>query len=136
MTEEQKTGQPLRHHKQRMRVAHRWVHRSVAWFSVLGSRSRLFSQAMSIERSGDGTITVTPQNEGTQSGLVVLCHGLGDTGESYVDVAEFFREKLPHLKVIIPTAPTQPVTMNMGMPMPSWYVQYSTLNSEQYPMNH
>jgi lysophospholipase-2 len=29
--------------------------------------------------------------------------------------------KMPHLKFILPTAPTQPVSMNMGMPMPSWY---------------
>ncbi len=28
---------------------------------------------------------------------------------------------MPHLKFILPTAPTKPVTMNMGMPMPSWY---------------
>ena len=28
---------------------------------------------------------------------------------------------MPHVKFILPTAPTQPVTMNMGMPMPSWY---------------
>jgi predicted esterase len=27
---------------------------------------------------------------------------------------------MPHLKIVLPTAPTQPVTMNMGMPMPSW----------------
>ena len=28
---------------------------------------------------------------------------------------------MPHIKFVLPTAPTQPVTMNMGMPMPSWY---------------
>lgn len=28
---------------------------------------------------------------------------------------------MPYCKFILPTAPTQPVTMNMGMPMPSWY---------------
>ena len=28
---------------------------------------------------------------------------------------------MPWLKIILPTAPTQKVTMNMGMPMPSWY---------------
>jgi lysophospholipase-2 len=28
---------------------------------------------------------------------------------------------MPYLKFILPTAPTQPVSMNMGMPMPSWY---------------
>lgn len=28
---------------------------------------------------------------------------------------------MPHIKFILPTAPSQPVTMNMGMAMPSWY---------------
>lgn len=28
---------------------------------------------------------------------------------------------MPYTKFILPTAPTQPVTMNMGMSMPSWY---------------
>ena len=28
---------------------------------------------------------------------------------------------MPYAKFILPTAPTQPVTMNMGMSMPSWY---------------
>jgi len=44
--------------------------------------------AFSTERSGDGTITVTPQNEADQSALVVICHGLGDTAEGFADVAE------------------------------------------------
>jgi len=29
--------------------------------------------------------------------------------------------QMPYIKFILPTAPTQPVTMNMGLPMPSWY---------------
>lgn len=28
---------------------------------------------------------------------------------------------MPHVKFILPTAPSNPVTMNMGMSMPSWY---------------
>jgi len=36
-------------------------------------------------------------------------------------VAEHLAKNLPYVKFILPTAPTQPVTMNMGMPMPSWY---------------
>jgi predicted esterase len=39
----------------------------------------------------------------------------------FADVAEQFASQMPHLKFVLPTAPTQPVTMNMGMPMPSWY---------------
>lgn len=39
------------------------------------------------ERNG-GTITVSPKNEGDQSALVVISHGLGDTAEGFADVAE------------------------------------------------
>ena len=34
------------------------------------------------------TITVAPKKEAEQSGLVVICHGLGDSAEGFVDVAE------------------------------------------------
>ena len=34
---------------------------------------------------------------------------------------KFLASILPHVKFILPTAPTQPVTLNMGMAMPSWY---------------
>ena len=36
-------------------------------------------------------------------------------------MAQMIAKQMPHLKIILPTAPTQPVSMNMGMPMPSWY---------------
>mmetsp|Transcript_22285 Transcript_22285/g.66039 ORF Transcript_22285/g.66039 Transcript_22285/m.66039 type:complete len:287 (-) Transcript_22285:1133-1993(-) len=75
----------------------------------------------STNRSGDGTITVAPRNEADQSALVVICHGLGDTSEGFSDVAEHLAGQMPYVKFVLPTAPTQPVTMNMGMPMPSWY---------------
>lgn len=71
--------------------------------------------------ASSGTITVSPRDEAAQSALVVLCHGLGDTAEGFADVAEQFATGMPHLKVVLPTAPTQRVTMNMGMTMPSWY---------------
>jgi predicted esterase len=44
--------------------------------------------SFSTQRDGQGTITVSPRNEGDQSGLVVICHGLGDSAEGFVDVAE------------------------------------------------
>jgi len=74
----------------------------------------------STERS-NGTITVAPRNEAAQSALIVICHGLGDSAEGFADVAEMLAGQMPYAKFILPTAPTQPVTMNMGMPMPSWY---------------
>jgi lysophospholipase-2 len=73
------------------------------------------------ERSSDGTITVLPQKEAEQSALLVFAHGLGDTSEGFANVAEMWAVEFPYMKFILPTAPTQPVTLNMGMSMPSWY---------------
>lgn len=72
-------------------------------------------------RESNGLVTVAPRDESKQSALVVICHGLGDSAEGFVDVAENLATQMPYVKFILPTAPTQPVTMNMGMPMPSWY---------------
>lgn len=36
----------------------------------------------------NGVITVSPKTETNQNGLVVICHGLGDSAEGFVDVAE------------------------------------------------
>ena len=83
------------------------------------STSKMTSRP-NIERN-DGTITVSPANEGDQSALIVISHGLGDSSEGFADVAQMLHTKMPYAKFILPTAPTQPVTMNMGMSMPSWY---------------
>lgn len=84
-------------------------------------RAMSCSRTHFIERDGSGTITVSPRNEAEQSGLLVISHGLGDTSEGFADVAEQFASEMPWLKIVLPTAPTQKVTMNMGMAMPSWY---------------
>ena len=55
-------------------------------------------------------ITVTPQNESDQSASVIICHGLGDSAEGFVDVAEHLSGALPYVKFILPTAPTQRVS--------------------------
>ena len=85
------------------------------------NRAMSCSKTHVTERDGSGTITVSPRKEMEQSGLVVISHGLGDTAEGFADVAEQFASQMPWLKLILPTAPTQKVTMNMGMAMPSWY---------------
>jgi lysophospholipase-2 len=67
----------------------------------------------------NGVITVT--NDPAYSALVVISHGLGDTAEGFVDVAEQLSSELPFIKFILPTAPVQAVTLNGGMRMNSWY---------------
>lgn len=68
-----------------------------------------------------GLVTVAPRNEASQSALVIICHGLGDSAEGFVDVAEQLATVMPYCKFVLPTAASRPVTMNMGMAMPAWY---------------
>jgi hypothetical protein len=68
----------------------RLFHRLALSATVFSSRSVFAFSSMSThatERS-NGTITVSPRNEASQSGLVVICHGLGDSAEGFADVAE------------------------------------------------
>ncbi|KAG3161712.1 hypothetical protein PI126_g6307, partial [Phytophthora idaei] len=55
------------------------------------------------------------------TGQVVFLHGLGDTGHGWSDAMTMLAKVLPHVKFVLPTASSMPVTLNMGMRMPAWY---------------
>lgn len=50
---------------------------------------------------------------------LIFLHGLGDTGFGWAGALNTIRP--PYMKVICPTAPSIPVTLNGGMVMPAWY---------------
>ena len=50
---------------------------------------------------------------------LIFLHGLGDTGHGWAAAMNTVRPDF--LKIVCPTAPTIPVTLNMGMHMPAWY---------------
>lgn len=54
---------------------------------------------------------------------VIFLHGLGDSGDGWRHLAEEANEdgRFKHVNFIFPHAPVVPVTLNMGMKMPSWY---------------
>ena len=87
-----------------------------------GIRVRALSSSLraTATRQSDGTIIISP-DESRHSASVILCHGLGDTADGWAEPAQYLASQLPHVKFILPTAPTQPVSLNMGMAMPSWY---------------
>lgn len=61
--------------------------------------------------------TVLPS--AVHTATVIFLHGLGDTGDGWL--AGLNEIKLPYAKYMCPNAPTAPVTLNMGMKMPSWF---------------
>ncbi|KAH8418720.1 hypothetical protein KR222_002806 [Zaprionus bogoriensis] len=54
-----------------------------------------------------------------QTATLIFMHGLGDTGHGWSSALAAIRP--PFMKVICPTAPTQPVSLNSGFHMPSWF---------------
>ncbi|KAG3079494.1 hypothetical protein PI124_g19592 [Phytophthora idaei] len=66
----------------------------------------------------DNNIVLSPEKP---TAAVVFLHGLGDTGHGWSDAMTMLAKGLPHVKFVLPTASSMPVTLNMGMRMPAWY---------------
>ena len=73
---------------------------------------------VSDEASDTVVINAAP---GQHTASIVFLHGLGDTSAGWLDACTLMASHLPSVKIVLPNAPTQCVTMNGGMPMPSWY---------------
>jgi len=72
-----------------------------------------------------------PTKEAKQhTATLIFLHGLGDTGHGWLD--GFSQICAPHVKIICPNAPTQAVTLNFGMQMPSWFdIKALTFDAEE-----
>lgn len=68
-------------------------------------------------------------NAGRVADIVYVCYvcvcvpllAKGDTGYGWAPVVPQWQEYLPHVKFVLPHAPYQPVTLNDGHVMPSWF---------------
>ena len=68
------------------------------------------------------TITILPPQGVKHTATIVgPIHGLGDSARAWLDGALQMWQAVPHCKMILPDAPVQPVTLNNGFEMPSWY---------------
>ncbi|KAJ1851070.1 hypothetical protein LPJ73_003173 [Coemansia sp. RSA 2703] len=65
--------------------------------------------------------TVVVKARQAHTATLIFIHGLGDSGYGWKPVAEVLSRQLPHVKFVLPNAPEQPVTLNAGFRMPSWY---------------
>ena len=65
--------------------------------------------------------TLIAEPRGDHVGTLIFLHGLGDTGAGWFSTFQEIQRKNPGIRVVCPTAPVQAVTLNRGMPMPSWY---------------
>lgn len=73
--------------------------------------------------SGTGSLdTVEFTTAADPEWTVILLHGLGDSGDGWAPMApHLVRPGWPAVRFVFPHAPVQPVTINGGMAMRSWY---------------
>ncbi|XP_039268646.2 acyl-protein thioesterase 1-like [Styela clava] len=90
----------------------------IAQFTVLNivtGRQSCTSLSQMASSSGECVVNAT----GKPTGLVIFLHGLGDTGDGWCSLFETIRQK--NVKYVFPHAEKMPVSLNMGMRMPSWF---------------
>ncbi|WVQ81207.1 acyl-protein thioesterase 1 [Cryptococcus sp. DSM 104549] len=64
-------------------------------------------------------LKVSPKEAHTAT--VIFLHGLGDSGQGWLPVAKMLWSSFPHVKWILPHAPSIPISLNGGMSMPGWF---------------
>ena len=69
------------------------------------------------------TETVTIGAKGEHRATIIFLHGLGDTGHGWASSLDALN--LQNIKIVCPTATSKPVSLNMGMLMPSWFDLFS-----------
>jgi len=88
------------------------AYKATSQLTAMAKRTASFSQIKPI---------TLKSNQIKQQGTVIFLHGLGDTGYGWLQIMEILHKKTPHIKYILPSAPSRPVTINGGMSMPAWY---------------
>ena len=58
---------------------------------------------------------------GRHSATVIFLHGLGDTAEGFVEIGESLQAKLPHVRFILLTADSIPITLYGGGRANAWF---------------
>ncbi len=71
-------------------------------------------------------VTYSRSAEHPVDAVMVLLHGLGASGHDFADMAAEFVSAPYNLKLILPHAPTRPLTIAGGEVVPSWYDILST----------
>jgi phospholipase/carboxylesterase len=76
-------------------------------------------------------LDVTSVGPKDASNVMIMLHGLGGKGSEFKDLVQMF----PDTRLVLPTAPKQPVTLNGGAEMTAWYdlnsLEISTLKHDQ-----
>jgi len=75
------------------------------------------------------TAEILPPPSGTHKSTIIWTHGLGDSSQGFSGMFRQLQQSPPanlqNTRVVLPNAPVQPVSVNGGMRMRSWYDIYA-----------
>lgn len=92
-----------------------------------------FKKLLTVEKRARDHLVIRPIDAKNHKETVVFMHGLGDSPMGFLDL--FFSPASPFppsTKVLLLKAPDSPVSLNMGMVMPSWF-DIKALGSNRSP---
>jgi len=79
------------------------------------------------------SFNILPAKGVAHTATVIFLHGLGDTGMGWSMGMEEIQRK--DVKYLCPSAPTQPVSLNYGFQMPSWFDVYGLDDGSQIDLH-
>lgn len=53
--------------------------------------------------------------------FIVAYQGLGDSGSGWSGIVKMIKDELPHVKWLLPNAPSRSISANRGFVMPGWF---------------
>ena len=68
--------------------------------------------------------TLTLQSSAKHRATLIFLHGLSQTAHDWVGPLETISDSLPHLRIVLPTAPLRPLTLLCGLPAHGWFDAY------------
>ena len=87
------------------------------WFTAAYSKNKMSHNIVTL-KSGNGGFVFYPPSGQAHTATVILLHGLGDSGEGMINLAESLSKHCSSgIKFVMPTAPTRSVTVGGGRRM-------------------
>lgn len=89
----------------------------MAWVGAMSSATHTLEE--DARNPARPTLVLRPRS-GKHTATVIILHGLGDSARGWQTGAELFAARMPHVKFVVPTAPTIPITLQGGLPSTAW----------------
>lgn len=76
---------------------------------------------------------VVLEASGKHTATLIFCHGLGGRADVYAEKFDSLVKGMPHVKLVFPNAPSQPITRSGGKTLPAWFDMTGKVDRREEP---